>query len=313
MIAGQEALEAIQPISLEEYVDERRRQGKPAWPGASPGQYWTSAQPLTLARLPKFELAPPSPGEIRQLFTRHRAALVSYVTEPDATHPANTWLYVCRNRAYEAATLDEPTRRNIRRAERELRFELLDWPVLRQHGLAAFRDSRLRNGLSDGTEAYYARRFEEFCRSRAHHVLGAWKGETLVAFMTMVTVDDWVEISGFSRTDTLSLRPNNGLIHRILTHFLRERGASLVTYGLSSVQDESRAEGLHQFKLKTGFEALPVHRAFVVHPLLRPLANRGTLALARLVLRRAPANPRLKKMVGALGRMVGDGPALDAD
>jgi hypothetical protein len=49
-----------------------------------------------------------------------------------------------------------------------------------------------------------------------------------------------------------------------------------------------------------GFEALPVHRAFVVNPLLRPLVNRASWYLTKGLLRISPQHALLKKAEGAL-------------
>ncbi len=141
----------------------------------------------------------------------------------------------------------------------------------------------------------------------AHRVLGAWKDDSLIAFFTVVAVDDWAEIGGHSTNAGLQFRPNNGLVHYILSHLLVENTFAAVSYGYSSVQEGSNAQGLHQFKTRVGFEAIPVHRAFVLHPLLQPFANRLSLAMARRVLKLAPANRILRKACGVLARVVGDG------
>jgi hypothetical protein len=122
--------------------------------------------------------------------------------------------------------------------------------------------------------------------------------------MACTVVEDWVEIGGFSMDDDSRLRANNGLVHLVLTHFLVERGFRTVSYGLSSVQDSGDREGLHRFKLKAGFQAVPVARVFEVHPLLRPFANRLSLRVARLMLRAIPGNRRLRKASGVLSRLI---------
>jgi hypothetical protein len=61
-----------------------------------------------------------------------------------------------------------------------------------------------------------------------------------------------------------------------------------------------------------GFEARAVHRAFVAHPLLRPLVNPLTLWGVNTALRLRPGNRRLKKAGGVLACMLGDTRALEA-
>jgi hypothetical protein len=128
--------------------------------------------------------------------------------------------------------------------------------------------------------------------------------------MTLVVVDDWVEIEGsFSADDSRTLCPNDGLAHFVLSHFLVTRRFNTVSYGLSSIQEAHQAEGLHNYKKKVGFDAQPVHRAFVLHPLLRPLANPLILRGARMVTKVLPQNRMIKKASGMLMTMLENRPA----
>ena len=104
---------------------------------------------------------------------------------------------------------------------------------------------------------------------------------------------------------TTGERPNDGLSHFVLNYFLVEQRFKLVTFGLSSIQTESHWAGLHAYKQKVGFEAQPVHRAFVIHPLLRPFANRLALRSINFMTRVIPGNRLLKKGGGILASMLG--------
>ena len=124
-------------------------------------------------------------------------------------------------------------------------------------------------------------------------------------------MEDWAELGCFSRDALLRHRPNDTLMYTVLSRYLVERRFRLVSYGLSSIQSESNAAGLHRFKTKVGFEARPVHRAFVPHPLLRPLVNRSTLLGVNTALRLRSGHRRLKKASGVLARMLGEQDGLD--
>lgn len=104
----------------------------------------------------------------------------------------------------------------------------------------------------------------------------------------------------------LRSNPNDALAYTVLSRYLIERKCRLVSYGLSSVQNESNAAGLHRFKLKLGFKARAVHRAFVPHPLMRPLFNRLTLWGVSTMLRYKPGGRHLRKAQGVLASMCGD-------
>lgn len=258
-------------------------------------------------RVPRFHLASPSPGEFRKTLWRGWVAAKSYLLPPDARHPANAYLYVCMDRGYALDKLPSAMRRNVRRGLRELRIAPLTSEELLAHGLQAFYDTRRRVGLSDGTLAEFQRRFHWRARCPGHGFLGAWKGDQLAAFLSLIEVDDWVEIeSCYSMDALLSWRPNDTLMYSALSHHLRERSCRVVCYGLSSIQAENNAAGLYAFKLKVGFEAQPVHRAFVLHPLLRPLVNRTTLWGLHTALRLWPRGRVLKKAEGMLAYVLGE-------
>lgn len=254
-----------------------------------------------MMRVPTFALTPPSRDELRDVLRQSRSAVATYLLEPDESHPANAWLYICHNRSYCLENLGVAARRDARRAGRSLRIEFVDWPTVMAHGFRAFTETRTRVGLSDGTVKQFQSRFHQFSLNPSHCAVGAWQGDSLVAFMTLVVVDDWVEIEGsFSADGSRTLCPNDGLAHFVLSHFLVKRGFNTVSYGLSSVQDAHQAEGLHVYKKKVGFDAKPVHRAFILHPFLRPFSKPLMLHGARMVSKMLPQNRVIKKASGIL-------------
>lgn len=292
------------PVSLDDYGIALRKGGTAVLPGA-PGTIWTRYETAAMVRVPTFHKEPVSQQDARQLLRKGRAGLMSFILEPDENHPPNAWLYVCRDRSYTLDNLPNEVRRHVRRAQGSLRIEPLEWEILLKYGFGAYSDTRARLGLSDGSFAHFRQRFDAFSSLPGHYTVGAWKGETLAAFVTLVVVDDWVVMEGsFSTTADLAQRPNNGLAHYVLDHFLVKQGVETVCFGTSSIQESSQKSGLHDYKLRIGFEAKPVHRAFIVQPALRPLANRITLWAMKTALRLKPGDRRISKAVGILSYML---------
>jgi hypothetical protein len=288
------------------YAAEQVKNGSRVVPGAS-GTFWIRHESGGMMRVPTLHFVPPAPDELRQLFWKGRVAVATYLLAPDGQHAANAWLYVCTDRGYSLDKLAPPMRRNVRRGLRELRLAPVTPKQLLAHGVRAFCDTRRRVGLSDGTPEHFHQRFSQRAKSSGHVFLGAWKGEELAAFLSITEVDDWAEIEGcFSADALLNFRPNDTLMYRALSHYLVEQECRVVCYGSSSVQAESNAVGLHAFKTKVGFEANPVHRSFVLHPLLRPLGNRLTLLGLQTTLRLRPNECRLKKAEGILASILGE-------
>ena len=271
----------------------------------APGTFWVQYESFAMMRIPDFALDLPSPGELERVLRKGHSAVATYLRPPDASHPPNAWMYVCRDRGYRVENLTVAGRRDARRARRSLQFDFLDWHGILEKGFPAYRESRQRVGLSDGTWQHFESRIDTFSRNPSHCAVGAWMNDRLVAFMALIVVDDWVAIEGsFSTDGHRALCPNDGLASFVLHHFLRERGFTTVTYGLSSVQELNQSGGLHAYKKKVGFEAQPVHRVFAVHPLVQPLINHLTLGGANLIKQLFPRNRLLKKASGMLASLL---------
>ena len=294
----------VRPLSIAEYTAALARNGSRILPGAQ-GTFWLQYEFLSMMRIPIFQLAPPAPEEVRRILWSGWVGLVNYVLEPGEYYPANAWLYICSDRAYALDKLPPAVRRNVRRGLKELKVATVTSDELLRHGAQAFCDTRQRVGLSDGTVERFKRRFSARARSPGHVFLGAWKDDHLAAFLSITEVDDWAEIEGcFSMSSLLGLRPNDTLIFSALSHYLVKKKCRLVSYGLSSMQANSNAAGLHAFKTKLGFEAKSVHRVFVLHPFLRPFANQLTLWGVNTTLRFSPGSRMLKKASGILTSML---------
>jgi hypothetical protein len=294
--------------TLLEYVDDLRATGVRVHPG-SDGTYWAAFRDRVVRRLPTFHEATPDPAEVDRALRSTGALIASYLAEPDTQHAANAWLYLCEDHDYSLATRAPAMQRNVRRALRDLTIAPLTVTELLAHGGPAFCDTRRRNGLDDGTLIRFRRYFAYRINRPGRAFLGAWRDGQLAAFLTIVHVDDWAELGCFSMSSMLGYRPNDALMYAVLTEYLAGRRCRVVSYGLSSIQARTSAAGLHRFKRKVGFHPSRVHRAFVLHPALRPFANRLTLRLAHRavngVLRIRPRDRRLKKLGGMLACMLG--------
>ena len=121
-------------IKMDQYCSILEREGVTIVRGDDARVVWCRGESGAFERHPVFWLELPSLKEIRRCFWRHRAAVVAYIREPDASHPANAWLYVCEDKGYRLEGLKTQGRRNIRRAMQRYRFQYLDCESLRKHG-----------------------------------------------------------------------------------------------------------------------------------------------------------------------------------
>ena len=269
------------------------------------GDVWNRHEHLGLVRLNDLDLSLPAPGEVKEVLIKAPAAVASYLVKPDENHPANAWWYVCADRSYALDNLPHSMRKNVRRGLKEFKIELISPEQFLLHGVKPFCDSRLRGGLSDGTEKEFSLRFGARARCPGHVILGAWNHDTLAAFLFTTLVEGWAVNEGpFGANEFLHLRPNDALLFWELSHYLTQGVCFGVSAGLSSIQLDTVEKGLHLFKTKAGFEARPVHRVFVLHPLLRPLVNRITLWSMNRALQLRPGNRGLLKAIGVMNYLL---------
>ena len=192
---------------------------------------------------------------------------------------------------------------NVRKGLRELTFGFLTYDEVMENGLAAFVDNRQRFGLDDGTRTAFEAEYGWMRGVPGVRFMGAWHGGELAAFVSLNVVDDWVEVTTrCSMQSHLHLRPNDALLYLVLRHFLVEQGCRLVGAGVSSLEQTPGATGLHRFKIKMGFEAIPVHREFLIHPMLRGMACRFGVGLLKLLQRPQCRSRRLSLAHLALSR-----------
>ena len=292
--------EKDQTVTLEQYMTDLKRIGKKVLPG-SEGTIWIAHERGALVKLPTFNLKHPTPQEISRLFWKDRAVCVSYILEPDKEHPANAWLYICSDREYGLRKLGKGTRSSINRGFKELKISNLTGEELLKYGVQAYCDTRSRVGLNDGTIEAFEKKFTVRTTYRGNVFVGAWKDNQLAAFFSMTEIDDGVEIDGsFSMNAFRKYYPNDTLMFQVLTHYLVDGKKSVVSFGSSSIQTESNEIGLHAFKTKIGFEAKPVHRVFLIHPILRPFTSNLMRLGISMALRFRPDNRLLKKTEGVL-------------
>jgi hypothetical protein len=295
----------IRHLSMTQYASDLSKAGTKVLAGTN-NHFWFRSEYLGMVRMHGLDQTPPTPGEVRKVLVKGPAAVASYVMAPDEKHPANAWLYLCTDRSYGLDKLPHAMRKNVRRGLKEFNIEPISADQFLRHGARPFCDSRLRAGLSDGTVEEFRYRFQRRARQPGRVILGAWKDDILAGFLFITLLEGWAINEGpFGGNAFLHLRPNDALIFWELSHYLAEGMCLGVSAGLSSIQVDAAEKGLHVFKTKAGFVAQPVHRAFVLHPLLVPFLNRATLKALKVLLHFKPDNRLLRKADGVLTALLG--------
>ncbi|MEI7935621.1 MAG: hypothetical protein WCK27_02930 [Verrucomicrobiota bacterium] len=288
-----------QITTLDRYADDNRRLGFRFIPSPEGKWYWIQHERFSVVRLPTFITDLPSGSDLNAVFWRHQVALVSFIIEPDETHPANSCLYTCEQ--YDHEKLDKKERASIRRALAMTRFDFIDMDTLIEHGFEAYHDTRGRAGFSDCSREGFLTTMTPLRETYGINVIGCWGEDgSLAGFLIFLLFDHFAEAvmhcsaSRFFRTNL-----NNGLYHHLTDFSVNRMKRAILSIGLSSLQLGTKS-GLHAFKVSAGFEANQVHRTFVLHPLLRPLVNRATYPAFRALQKHFPRSRSLRKLIGVL-------------
>jgi len=266
---------------------------------------WAGGVRGELMRIPLECTDAPAPGLVRSLLGRHGVWMVTYLVTPDDARPANCLDYVCRDPDYRLGKLASPARRDIRRGLRSFTVRLCTWDELIEKGHPAEVDTAERHGYvrpsAEGLRAFAERRrgFPLF------EIWGAWEGDRLAAWMSVCKVDDWAMID-VCRSRTASLRncPNNALLFTATRRFLAEEKRRWVTYGLSSLQVAVNELAMHKYKVRMGYEALPMRRVFALHWTLGLLMRSRAASVGwEMLAKWLPKQAALRKAAG-LARLV---------
>jgi len=308
--------------TLGAYVAYMKSAALPAALGAGGKYAWVRQERGLLQRLPLEEASPPDAAEVDAMLDLNGIWLVNYLLPPDAVRRANCFDYVARDPSYALEGLSGNTRSKIRRGLRRFSIRLCTWAELAERGFPAHADTASRHGYRlpppDDLKPYIDR-----CRGQPFFdIWGAWHGQELAAWITVVKIDDWAIIDlARSTTSALSSYPNNALFYEALRHLLQVEKRRYVTYGLSSLQVSASELSLHKFKRSMGFEAVPLERVFAAGPLLSAALNwRLSSWMLEKVTRMLPQFALLRKAAGLSRLMSGrekapldwaDAPELD--
>ena len=256
---------------------------------------WMKYEKFAYVKYPVYNFDHVNSEELNRIFKKTNAPVLSYsILNPDG----NVYWYVCRNITLQ--NLKATQRRDISKAANDLVIKDISIDTIIKYGFEAFSDTRKRVGLSDFNRKDFSNRFSKQKHTNANYYVGAFQGEQLQAFVSLIIFNNKVEIEGiFSRNAALPLCVNNYLNFAVTYYFLNIRKMDLVSYGFSSIQ-EGDFEGLHRFKLKCGFDAIPVQRIFVVNPKYKIFINSITLQLAKSIIQIFPKNRLARKLKGVI-------------
>jgi hypothetical protein len=291
--------------SLAEYAKCLRARKQPCLSSTNGQALWVPGSRGELMRMPVTYNEPPSRVELRRVLGQKGIFVASYLVRPDDDRPADTFFYVCRERSYEMGDLKKRTRAAVRKGLKELDVRLCTWDELAEKGYPAYADTDERHGYPVPSREDFASFLEQRRDSPFLDIWGAWAGEDLAGWLTVLKVGDWAWFDAAkSATAYLSQSPNNALYFLITHTMLVDEGRSWVSSGLSTVQAGVDPLSLHRFKLRMRHAPERLRRVFVPHWALRPVVGHRLAASVWTALARAFPKYGLLGKIAGLARSV---------
>jgi hypothetical protein len=211
-------------------------------------------------------------------------------------------IYVCREKAYDLSFVQPRQRTQVRRGLERCEVRAVDQPELLAQGFECNLDTMQRQKRFDsefGERRQWRRLVGAIQKCPAINAFGAFTNGRLAAYAITCREGGWFHIlHQMSRRDSLDQYPNHALSYKLTRDALQDPGVRAVCYGLIGL---ASGEGLHDYKLRLGYEVEPQNSVFLLHPRVERLLT-GTLA-ARVVglLRRArPDSERIERIDSVL-------------
>ena len=289
-------IEAQKNITLKQYLKNKN------WVTDSKDELkdyvWLQHEKYSFIKYPVFHFAEPSDAEIKEVFKKSGAKLLSYAVQCSEKE-ANAYWYVCRK--ISKNELKDTIQRNIKKAEKNLTLKNVSAEELFTEGFQPYSEMRKRAGLDDFSHEHFIQHFKEKNIREHNFTIGAYHEGKLISYISLLVIDNFVEIEGpFTLNDALQYRPNEFLIYTALDYYINQMNIPLVTYGFSSIQEMNKESSLHSFKLKCGFEAIPINRKFRFSTELMLFVNPVSRFVVKYLTKLFPSNRMLRKINGVM-------------
>lgn len=247
------------------------------------GATWYAAAGRFLMSLPYQLVLDPNPNDLLSLVRETRSC--------GARFPSLTWaglasgMYVLRRREYDIHSLHVKHRPRVRHGMQRFQVRPAQKAQLIAQGRELNLSTMARQGRYD-PEFGDQRRWETFVEAAFAcpevSFPAVFAGSRLAAYMVTCREQKWLQIlHHMSRQEDLPDFPNHLLTYSVSAQAAADPSLDAVCYGYVPL---FAADGLHEYKLRFGYELIPHRSAIQLHPALQPLLNHP---LARAAVRMA--------------------------
>lgn len=234
-------------------------------------------------RYPCFNLNPINKNEIEEFFKKNKKTLIlSYNLLNNEISTESHFLYKINKNKYSVDNLPSSHKRAVNKGNSAFIFDFKDWNYIRKFGFKCFNDTRNRIGFNDARLESFEKtidKYESFENCLPYCAI-LKENESVTSFQPILIYQNYAEIfSTYSDNDFLELRPNDSIFYSVINRLFNQSEVNLISYGLSSVENiDQLSDSLHKFKVKVGFEPVPIKRIFILNPryklIFNPLTNK---------------------------------------
>jgi hypothetical protein len=253
------------------------------------GALWYSVPGRFLMSLPYQNMLDPEPEELRRVI---REAGVC-----GARFPSLNWtglesgMYVLRRREYDLKSLHVKHRPRVRHAMQHFEVRPAEKRHLLDQGCALNLSTMARQGRYDpefGEPRRWTKLVEAAFDCPGISFPAVFSGTRLAAYMVTCREQQWLHIlHQMSRQEDLPDFPNHLLTYTVTAQASADTALEAVCYGYVPL---FAADGLHEYKLRFGYEMVPHLSAIELHPVLRAVMDHPLARAAVRVARRLRRN-----------------------
>jgi hypothetical protein len=258
------------------------------------GAVWYAVPGRFLMSLPYQAMLNPEPAELRRLLRETHAV--------GARFPSTDWaglqsgLYVLRRRQYDIESVHSKHRPRVRRGLETFQVRPATQYELISQGRALNLSTMARQGRYDpefGDRRKWETLVEAAFACSEVSFPAAFVGTRLAAYMITCREHGWLHIlHQMSRHDDLPNFPNHVLTYLVTQQAATDETLEAICYGYLPL---FAADGLHEYKLRFGYELVPHCSAIQFHPGLMTVLNNPLMRLALRCARSVlPGNQRLE-------------------
>lgn len=256
-------------MNIEDFVEFLKLSGRKTI--RSESGYWYDAGGGVYLSIPHHETRNPTAEELQELFRKHRILGVKYSANP-GTRGKPGGVYILRDRSYNLLSLPRKTRAAVRQGLKNCSVREIGFDYLNEHGMPLNLDTLKRQGRDDPLFSQ-PDRWEQFCNAgrqvEGASAWGAFVDDQLAAYLMAFIVNEcfWI-LHSTCRTELMPLHPNHALQYTVIQEMISKPEIELICGGNVAILD---LQGLRSFKMRMGYEIMPVSLVVIFHPVLKAL------------------------------------------